>query len=132
QHMERVSGVVYGQNEQTDIALRVIADHIRAIAFSIADGQLPSNSGAGYVIRRILRRAVRYGYQSLGLKEPFLAGLSRTLAKVMGDPFEELNKQSELVEKVIREEELSFFRTLEQGIKRIEALIEDSKNKNIQ
>lgn len=132
QHMERVSGVVYGQKEQTDIALRVIADHIRAIAFSIADGQLPSNSGAGYVIRRILRRAVRYGYQSLGLKEPFLAGLSRTLAKVMGDPFEELNKQSELVEKVIREEELSFFRTLEQGIKRIEALIEDSKNKNIQ
>ncbi|MDR0802198.1 alanine--tRNA ligase, partial [Fluviicola sp.] len=104
-----------------------IADHIRAIAFSIADGQLPSNTGAGYVIRRILRRAVRYGYQTLGLKEPFLAGLSVILSDVMGDPFVELIKQRELIEKVIREEELSFFRTLEQGIKRIEVLTETAR-----
>ena len=127
QHMEKVSGKDYGQNETTDIALRVIADHVRAIAFSIADGQLPSNTGAGYVIRRILRRAVRYGYQTLGLKEPFLAGLSQVLADSMGNPFNELIAQRELIEKVIREEELSFFRTLEQGIKRIEALMEQVK-----
>lgn len=127
QHMEKVSGKAYGQNETTDIALRVIADHVRAIAFSIADGQLPSNTGAGYVIRRILRRAVRYGYQTLGLKEPFLAGLSQVLADSMGNPFNELIAQRELIEKVIREEELSFFRTLEQGIKRIEALMEQVK-----
>lgn len=126
-HMEKVSGKTYGQNETTDIALRVIADHVRAIAFSIADGQLPSNTGAGYVIRRILRRAVRYGYQTLGLKDPFLAGLSNVLAEVMGDPFSELNAQKELIEKVIREEELSFFRTLEQGIKRIENLMDQVK-----
>ncbi|WP_300660378.1 alanine--tRNA ligase, partial [Fluviicola sp.] len=93
-------------------------------------GQLPSNTGAGYVIRRILRRAVRYGYQTLGLKEPFLSGLSVVLSEVMGDPFTELIKQRELVEKVIREEELSFFRTLEQGIRRIEALIETTKASN--
>ncbi|MCC6702055.1 MAG: alanine--tRNA ligase [Fluviicola sp.] len=129
-HMEQVSGKTYGQNETTDIALRVIADHVRAIAFSIADGQLPSNTGAGYVIRRILRRAVRYGYQTLGLKEPFLAGLSVVLADVMGNPFNELIAQKELVEKVIREEELSFFRTLEQGIKRIENLIQTAKQNN--
>ncbi len=127
QHMEKVSGKAYGQNETTDIALRVIADHVRAIAFSIADGQLPSNTGAGYVIRRILRRAVRYGYQTLGLKDPFLAGLSQVLADSMGNPFNELIAQRELIEKVIREEELSFFRTLEQGIKRIENLMEQVK-----
>ncbi|MFY7989494.1 MAG: alanine--tRNA ligase [Fluviicola sp.] len=127
QHMEKVSGKAYGQTETTDIALRVIADHVRAIAFSIADGQLPSNTGAGYVIRRILRRAVRYGYQTLGLKDPFLAGLSQVLADSMGNPFNELIAQRELIEKVIREEELSFFRTLEQGIKRIEALMEQVK-----
>ncbi|AEA42220.1 alanine--tRNA ligase [Fluviicola taffensis] len=127
QHMEQVSGKKYGENETTDIALRVIADHVRAIAFSIADGQLPSNTGAGYVIRRILRRAVRYGYQTLGLKEPFLSGLSVVLGKVMGDPFSELIKQGELVEKVIREEELSFFRTLEQGLKRMDNLIAQAR-----
>lgn len=127
QHMEQVSGIKYGEKENTDIALRVIADHVRAISFSIADGQLPSNNGAGYVIRRILRRAVRYGYQTLGLKEPFLAGLSVRLGQIMGDPFSELIKQKELIEKVIREEELAFFRTLELGIKRIENLIESTK-----
>lgn len=127
QHMEKVSGAKYGVSEETDIALRVIADHVRAIAFSIADGQLPSNTGAGYVIRRILRRAVRYGYQTLGLKEPFLCDLSIVLSEIMGDPFVELINQRDLVQKVIREEELSFFRTLEQGLKRIDAIIQTTK-----
>jgi len=129
-HMEQVSGKKYGADEPTDIALRVIADHIRAIAFSIADGQLPSNTGAGYVIRRILRRAVRYGYQTLGLKEPFMAGLSGVLATVMGEAFNELNTQRNLIEQVIREEELSFFRTLEQGLKRIENLMDSARAAN--
>lgn len=128
QHMEKVSAKKYGANETTDIALRVIADHVRAIAFSIADGQLPSNTGAGYVIRRILRRAVRYGYQTLGLKEPFLADLSVVLGQIMGESFQELMNQKDIIEKVIREEELSFFRTLEQGLKRIDNLIEQAKN----
>jgi alanyl-tRNA synthetase len=130
QHLEKVSGKTYGQDETTDIALRVIADHVRAISFSIADGQLPSNTGAGYVIRRILRRAVRYGYQTLGLKEPFICDLSEVLASIMGDPFTELKNQGELVKRVIREEELSFFRTLEQGIKRIENSLTQAKNNN--
>lgn len=126
-HMEHISGVKYGVKEETDIALRVIADHVRAIAFSIADGQLPSNTGAGYVIRRILRRAVRYGYQTLNLKEPFLSGLSIVLGKEMGDPFIELLNQKDIIEKVIYEEELSFFRTLEHGIKRMDALMINTK-----
>jgi alanyl-tRNA synthetase len=129
-HMEQVSGVKYGQKEETDIALRVIADHVRAIAFSIADGQLPSNTGAGYVIRRILRRAVRYGYQTLGLKEPFLSDLSVVLGQEMGNPFGELLKQKDIIQKVIFEEETSFFRTLEQGIKRMDHLIADTKKAN--
>lgn len=130
QHMEKVSGVKYGVKEEKDIALRVIADHVRAIAFSIADGQLPSNTGAGYVIRRILRRAVRYGYQTLGMKEPFLCDLSVVLSEIMGDPFVELINQRELVQKVIREEEVSFFRTLEQGLKRIDGIIQSTKSEN--
>ncbi|MDD2983569.1 MAG: alanine--tRNA ligase [Crocinitomicaceae bacterium] len=128
--MERVSGVKYGVKEETDIALRVIADHVRTIAFSIADGQLPSNTGAGYVIRRILRRAVRYGYQTLNLKEPFLSGLSVVLGKEMGDPYQELLNQKDIIEKVIYEEELSFFRTLEHGIKRMDALMINTKADN--
>ena len=131
QHVAQLSGVKYGAKEETDIALRVIADHIRAIAFSIADGQLPSNTGAGYVIRRILRRAVRYGYQTLGLKEPFMAGLSVVLGKTMGDAFPELIKQKDIIEKVIFEEETSFFRTLEQGLKRINLLISEKKKTRI-
>ena len=129
-HMEKVSGVKYGLKEETDIALRVIADHVRAIAFSIADGQLPSNTGAGYVIRRILRRAVRYGYQTLDLKESFLADLSQVLAELMGNSFPELIQQKELINKVIREEELSFFRTLEQGLRRMDSVIEKTKGSN--
>lgn len=133
QFMEKKAGVTYGIKEETDIALRVISDHVRAIAFSIADGQLPSNNGAGYVIRRILRRAVRYGYQILDLKEPFLCELSRVLTAEMGEAFPELRMQKDIVEKVIYEEEMSFFRTLEQGIKRIDHLIKATQaaGKNI-
>ena len=130
QFVSKESEVPYGKSEETDIALRVIADHIRAISFSITDGQLPSNTGAGYVIRRILRRAVRYGYQTLGLKEPFLCKLSNVLVQLMGNPYEELLKQQELIEKVIREEEQSFFRTLEQGIRRMDDLMENCRQTN--
>ncbi len=126
--MEELSGLRYRPAEEqkhpkqliVNIAMRVIADHIRAISFSIADGQLPSNTGAGYVIRRILRRAIRYGYQSLNLKEPFMFRLVPVLAHQMGQAFPELLSQKLLIEKVIREEETSFFRTLENGLKRID------------
>lgn len=130
QHMVSVSGIKYGEKEETDIALRVIADHIRAIAFSIADGQLPSNTGAGYVIRRILRRAVRYGYQTLGMKEPFMGQLSVVLGQTMGEAFPELINQKDIIQKVIHEEELSFFRTLEQGIRRMDNLMDQAKKES--
>ncbi len=126
--IEDISGLRYKyedntkQAELSNIGMRVIADHIRAISFAIADGQLPSNTGAGYVIRRILRRAVRYGYQSLGITEPFLFRLVPVLAKQMGEFFPEINSQKLFVEKVIKEEETSFFRTLEQGLKRIDSV----------
>ena len=129
-HIEKVSGVEYGKVETTDIALRVIADHIRAIAFSIADGQLPSNTGAGYVIRRILRRAIRYGYQTLGLKEPFMGELSVVLGQTMGENFTELITQKDIIQKVIHEEEVSFFRTLELGIRRMDNLMKTAKETN--
>lgn len=117
--MVKVCGVEYKQTQsKQDVALRVIADHIRAISFSIADGQLPSNSGAGYVIRRILRRAVRYGYSFLNCKEPFMYALVETLEQQMGNAFPELSSQKELITKVIREEEESFLRTLDRGIVR--------------
>lgn len=126
--IETISSVHYGANESTDIALRVISDHIRAIAFSIADGQLPSNTGAGYVIRRILRRALKYAYQNLNLNSPFLGELVSVLIKEMGYTYPEIEKQEKLICKVIQEEEISFFRTLEQGIKRIDQIIENSKS----
>lgn len=129
-YMSDLTGIKYKAKEETDIAMRVIVDHVRAISFSIADGQLPSNSGAGYVIRRILRRAVRYGYQTLNLKEPFLCNLSVKLGEAMGDAFPELIKQGDLIQKVIKEEEVSFFRTLETGIKRINDLIAKAKSEN--
>ena len=115
--IEELSGHRYHESEKTEVAMRVIADHIRAIAFSIADGQLPSNVKAGYVIRRILRRAVRYGYTFLGFDEPFLCSLVPQLVADMGEAYPELGKQQKLIESVIREEEMSFLRTLDRGIK---------------
>ncbi len=116
----RVCGAEYSKNEKTDIAMRVIADHIRTIAFSITDGQLPSNAKAGYVIRRILRRAVRYGYTFLGQRHAFMYKLIDVLCEVMGKAYPELVSQKSLIEKVIKEEEESFLRTLETGIKLLE------------
>ena len=125
-----LAGKKYGENEKSDIAMRVIADHIRAIAFAITDGQLPSNNKAGYVIRRILRRAVRYGYTFLGFRKPFMHQLINVLSDQMGAAFPELNKQRELVTKVIREEEDSFLRTLETGIRMLENIMEGARKKN--
>jgi alanyl-tRNA synthetase len=116
------AGVNYKQEEKTDIAMRVIADHVRAVSFAIADGQLPSNTGSGYVIRRILRRAVRYGYTFLAFKEPFIYKLVSVLADQLKDVFTELKAQEDYVSKVIFEEEASFLRTLDKGLKRIETL----------
>ncbi len=124
-----LAGKKYGENEKSDIAMRVIADHIRAIAFAITDGQLPSNNKAGYVIRRILRRAVRYGYTFLGFRKPFMHQLINVLADQMGAAFPELNKQRDLVIKVIREEEDSFLRTLETGIRMLENIMESARKK---
>ncbi len=116
-------GKVYGQNEEADIAMRVCADHLRAVSFSIADGQLPSNVKAGYVIRRILRRAVRYGYTFLGFNEPFINTLVPTLVGQMGHQFPELQKQQELIQRIILEEEQAFLRTLAGGIRRFEEYV---------
>jgi len=118
-----ISGIAYGNSESTDIAQRVIADHIRAVAFAIADGQLPSSSGAGYVIRRILRRAIRYGFSYLDLKTPFMFQLVETLEAQMGEFFPEISTQKSLVMKVIEEEEQSFLRTLAQGLAKLHDFI---------
>ncbi|WP_338815424.1 alanine--tRNA ligase [Bernardetia sp. Wsw4-3y2] len=120
--VEAISGISYGVDEKTDIAIRVISDHIRAISFVIADGQLPSNNKQGYVVRRILRRAVRYGYTYLDLKEPFLFELVHILAEQFDDTFPELDAQKDFVARVVKEEENSFLRTLEGGIKRFNML----------
>ena len=129
--IEELSGKKYGSDENVDVAMRVIADHIRAISFSIADGQLPSNVKAGYVIRRILRRAVRYGYTFLGFNEPFLCRLVGQLVDDMGEFYPEIAKQQTLIEKVIREEEMDFLRTLDRGIKLIESIMEKSSDTKV-
>lgn len=121
----KASGIAYGKNEKTDIAMRVIADHIRAISFAVSDGQLPSNNKAGYVIRRILRRAVRYAFTFLNIKEPFLYKLVDIISLQFKDVFPELNAQHDFVARVIQEEELSFLRTLDMGIKKFEAYSEN-------
>ena len=122
-----ISGKKYGENADVDVAMRVISDHVRTIAFSIADGQLPSNAKAGYVIRRILRRAVRYGYTFLGLKEAFMYEMIDTLIDSMGEAYPEIKAQADLIKHVTKEEEDSFMRTLETGIKLIEKVISDSR-----
>ncbi|MCB0762870.1 MAG: alanine--tRNA ligase [Flavobacteriales bacterium] len=127
QSIESQSGIEYTRGDsKTDIAMRVISDHIRAVSFSIADGQLPSNNGAGYVIRRILRRAVRYGYSFLDLNSPFMCDLVKVLVADMGDFFPELKAQRTLIERVIKEEEEGFLRTLEKGIKRLDEIVKST------
>jgi alanyl-tRNA synthetase len=128
-----ITGKKYGVNENWDIALRVIADHLRAVSFSIADGQLPSNNKAGYVIRRILRRAVRYGYNSLGIEEPFMYRLVPVLADTMGSQYPELKSGSDQIAKIIHEEEAAFLKTLGKGLKMIDKMIADlrKEHKNI-
>ncbi|MEE0911072.1 MAG: alanine--tRNA ligase [Paludibacteraceae bacterium] len=123
----RICGCSYGDSDEMDVAMRVIADHIRTIAFSITDGQLPSNAKAGYVIRRILRRAVRYGYTFLNQKGAFMYKLIPALIDTMGDAYPELSAQQSLVEKVIKEEEESFLRTLETGIRLLDKIMADTK-----
>ncbi len=125
-----ISGLEYGKTEEVDVAMRVVADHLRAVSFSIADGQLPSNAKAGYVIRRILRRAVRYAYTFLGQKESFLFKLVPVLVREMGGAFPELSAQRELITKVIKEEEESFLRTLSNGINMLNNAIEEVKAEN--
>ncbi|QNR22913.1 alanine--tRNA ligase [Croceimicrobium hydrocarbonivorans] len=129
--LSELSGITYGTAEKSDIALRVIADHVRAVAFAIADGQLPSNNGAGYVIRRILRRAIRYGFSYLNLKEAFIHKLIPILSQQMAEFFPEIRDQKELVEKVILEEEQSFLRTLEQGLNRLDQIRQESQSKTV-
>ena len=125
--IETITNKRYGENKEADVAIRVISDHVRAVAFSIADGQLPSNTGAGYVIRRILRRAVRYGFTFLDKKEPFIYRLVDILSKKMGDAFPELKAQKHLIENVIKEEEQSFLRTLDQGLVLLNRIVEETK-----
>ncbi|WP_299157889.1 alanine--tRNA ligase [uncultured Eudoraea sp.] len=129
--IETITNTTYGKNEETDIAIRVIADHVRAVAFSIADGQLPSNTGAGYVIRRILRRAVRYGFTFLNTKEPFMFRLIGSLGSILGDTYTELIDSRNGIENVMREEEASFLKTLEQGLFLLDNVLESTKGKVI-
>ncbi len=131
QEIAKMSSIAYGKEEKTDVAMRVVADHLRAVSFAIADGQLPSNNGAGYVIRRVLRRAVRYGFTFLGFEEPFVYKLLPILVSQMEHNYPEIKSQQELVGKVIREEEASFLRTLAQGIKRFEGYVEQHPKQDI-
>ncbi len=129
--IETITGTDYGNNTKHDIAIRVISDHIRTVAFSIADGQLPSNTGAGYVIRRILRRAVRYGFTFLNQKDPFMFRLVNVLTKKMGQTFPELKTQKQLIQNVIKEEESSFLKTLDQGLVLLDRVINTTQGQTI-
>ena len=138
--VEQITGLIYTSNEvknvseeqnKTNIAIRVIVDHVRAVAFAIADGQLPSNTGAGYVIRRILRRAIRYGFTFLNTKEPFINKLVEVLANQMGEFFPEIKSQQQLVTNVIREEEASFLRTLDQGLQLLDKVVAETSGKEV-
>ena len=124
--LEQLSGLKYGESERTDIAMRVASDHIRAVAFAIADGQLPASNGAGYVIRRILRRAIRYGYSTLGFREPFMVELVDVMVQTMGSAYPELPARADFIRQVVREEEAAFLRTLETGLKRLDAAIAET------
>ncbi len=129
--IETITGFDYGKDKNIDIAMRVISDHLRAVSFSISDGQLPSNTGAGYVIRRILRRAIRYAFTFLEKKEPFIYRLVGVLVKKMGDSYPEIKSQRKLIENVIKEEESSFLKTLDQGLVLLDEIINSSKKKMI-
>jgi alanyl-tRNA synthetase len=129
--IETLTNSIYGKTENTDRAIRVIADHLRTVYFAIADGQLPSNNGAGYVIRRILRRAIRYGFTFLNQKKPFIHQLVETLSKQMSSAFPELVKEQQLAFNVIREEESSFLKTLDQGLLLLESILKNTQNKTI-
>ncbi|WP_299047156.1 alanine--tRNA ligase [uncultured Polaribacter sp.] len=129
--IETITNSKYNTDEKVNIAIRVISDHVRAVAFSIADGQLPSNNGAGYVIRRILRRAIRYGFTFLDKKEPFIYKLVAVLSEKMGTAFPEIKAQQQLIENVIKEEETSFLRTLDQGLVLLDGIISSTKTKEI-
>jgi alanyl-tRNA synthetase len=129
--IETITNSTYGKDEKVDIAIRVIADHVRAVAFAIADGQLPSNTGAGYVIRRILRRAIRYGFTFLNTKEPFIYKLAHVLGDQMGDTFPEIIAQKHLIHNVIKEEENSFLHTLDQGLVLLDTIIANTKGKTV-
>ena len=129
--IETITGFDYGKDKNIDIAMRVISDHLRAVSFSISDGQLPSNTGAGYVIRRILRRAIRYAFTFLDKKEPFIYRLVGVLVKKMGDSYPEIKSQRKLIENVIKEEESSFLKTLDQGLVLLDEIINSSKKKMI-
>ena len=129
--IEKITRSNYGSSDDADVAIRVISDHIRAVSFAIADGQLPGNSGAGYVIRRILRRAIRYGFTFLGAKEPFMFRLVKPLGAIMGEAFPELKEQRQLIENVVREEEQSFLKTLDQGLALLENILKRTKGRTV-
>ena len=129
--IEKISAISYGFDEKSDIAIRVIADHLRAVSFCIADGQIPSNTGAGYVVRRILRRAIRYAYTFLNIEKPFIFKLVNVLSNQFKDSFNEINKQKSHIQSIIEQEEKSFLRTLSQGINRLNIIINESNSKQI-
>ena len=129
--IEKISGISYGFDEKSDIAIRVIADHLRAVSFCIADGQIPSNTGAGYVVRRILRRAIRYAYTFLNIEKPFIFKLVNVLSNQFKDSFNEINKQKSHIQSIIEQEEKSFLRTLSQGINRLNIIINESNSEQI-